>query len=185
MQLVVKSCLLWSSFAVPWRQLSVFHIIPVKAHKGKSFGLEKTPSSSKMLQIIVGLTESWPLENSCLDALFLWPGQVLVSLSVPWEFCSSSSLMIIHFASTGSLQTILMVLLVGFVFYSAVILCLESGLVIPDGSPWLGYFIILHGGGWELIKKSAFLSRDRIVIVPPSWQKEMQGGNFLNGNVKY
>lgn len=87
-----------------------------------------------MLQIIVGLTESWPLENSCLDESTIWPGQVLVSLSVPWEFCSSSSLMIIHFASTVSLQTVLMVLLVGFVFCSAVVFCLESGLVIPDGS---------------------------------------------------
>lgn len=54
--------------------------------------------------------------------------------SVLQEFCSSSSLMMTSFASTVSLQTILVVLLVGIVFHSAIISHLESGLVILDGS---------------------------------------------------
>ena len=57
-----------------------------------------------------------------------------MSLSVPWEFCNSSFLTITSFASAVSLQSVLMVLLVGIVFCSAVVFHLEGGLVIPDGS---------------------------------------------------
>lgn len=66
-------------------------------------------------------------------------------------------------------QRITVVLLIGTVFCSANVFHQESGQVIPDGDQWLGYLIVLHCGGWELLRK-----------VPSSaeavWSSFLQGG---------
>lgn len=65
--------------------------------------------------------------------------------------------------------------------------CFLSGKWI--GNPWWKpvTWLLHHPPQWRLRtdKRCDFLGRDRMVIVPPSWQKETRGGNFLSGNVKY